>query len=366
LSIAEYTCIDWRRSAAGRSTRGETQTLLNARGASCEMDTDASSVHGRSGIIIVALVVAGMVVLGAGGYLAWSKRHHGQSAGDEEGARWCQIRQEWLKQADPLTADIMLKSVKEEDRGAMELLVSKRNTLAGDFGRRIAGLKIADAELARQIGRVEEALAREGKVRANFAVEIHNAVVKQSDTEDVGAIGKTQVLLRDGIAARMKASREAVDREVAAAVAATGVACPGLYRGPVTDEGTSDSPYISWDELELRRTQALRTVEERMKKLEPVEEYTNRVYHELIAQHRPLLMHCYKAAKAKNPKMSDALGLRVRLKRSGEVKTLAIEWMENQEESLLDCLLEKASKWKLPRPDAKTDVVVVTLDFTKI
>ena len=64
--------------------------------------------------------------------------------------------------------------------------------------------------------------------------------------------------------------------------------------------------------------------------------------------------------------MSDSVGLRVRLKRSGEVKTLAIEWMDNQEESFLDCLLEKASKWKLPRPDANTEVVVVPLDFTKI
>ena len=45
------------------------------------MDTEASSVHGRSGIMIVILVVAGMVVLGVGGYLAWSKRHRADGAG---------------------------------------------------------------------------------------------------------------------------------------------------------------------------------------------------------------------------------------------------------------------------------------------
>src|SRR5512140_314372 len=100
------------------------------------MDTDSTSVHGRSGLIIAILVTVGIVVLGAGGYLAYSKRHQTDAGGNDESARWCQIRQEWQKQADPLAADIMLKSVKDEDRPALEQLVLKRNRLASDFGKR--------------------------------------------------------------------------------------------------------------------------------------------------------------------------------------------------------------------------------------
>jgi hypothetical protein len=331
------------------------------------MDTDSTAVHGRSGTLIVILVIVGMVVLGAGGYLAYSKRRHTDGGGgNDESARWCQIRQEWQKQADPLAADIMLKSVKGEDRSALEQLVLKRNKLASDFGKRIGEVPITDANLAKAIAKAEEALAKEGKTRANLAVEIHNALAKEGEVDDVTALGKTLTLLRDQVSRRIQEGKASADREVAAAVTATGAACPGLYRGPATDAGTSDSPYITWDELEMRRAHAQKVIEEKLRTLEPLEEYTNRVYHEIVRQHVAFIKGCYKKAKAKNAKMSDTLGLRVRLKRSGEVKTLAIEWQDVQEETFLDCLLEKASKWKLPRPDAKTEVVVVTLDFTKI
>jgi hypothetical protein len=332
------------------------------------MDTDSTSVHGRSGTLIVILVIVGIAVLGAGGYLAYSKRHSsdGGGGGSDESSRWCQIRQEWQKQADPLAADIMLKSVKDEDRTALEQLVLKRNKLASDYGKRIGEVSITDANLAKAIAKVEEALAKEGKTRANLAVEVHNALAKEGEVDDVSALGKTLTALRDQLNRRIQEGKASADREVAAAVAATGTACPGLYRGPATDAGTSDSPYITWDELEMRRAHAQKVIEEKLRTLEPLEEYTNRVYHELIRQHVAFIKGCYKKGKAKNAKMSDTLGLRIRLKRSGEVKTLAIEWQDVQEEVFLDCLLEKASKWKLPRPDAKTEVVVVTIDFTKI
>ena len=61
--------------------------------------------------------------------------------------------------------------------------------------------------------------------------------------------------------------------------------------------------------------------------------------------------------------MSDKLGLRVRLKPNGKVATLAIEWMINRDEKILDCLLAKAAKWQLPQPDPEINVVVVSIDF---
>ncbi len=327
------------------------------------MDRD-SSVHGRAGVIIVVLVVVGMVVLGAGGYLAWSKRHrdNGGSTGSEEASRWCQLRQEWQRKADPLAADIMLKSVKDEDRADMEQLMVKRNKLGIELARRLEELHISEPAIAR----VEEALVKEAKARANLAVEIHNAVVKEADSEDLTVLNKMLAMVRDQFSAKITEAKASANRAVAAGLAAVGVNCPGLYRGQGIELNTAESPYITWDEVEMRRARAEKLIAERVRKLEPLAEYTNRVYHELVRQYRPVLVGCYKKARARSPKMSETLGLRVRLKRGGEVKTLAIEWMDNREESFLDCLLEKASKWKLPRPDAKTEVVVVTLDFSKI
>src|SRR5512137_2425151 len=103
---------------------------------------DEQSVHGRVGVIIGGLVV-GLAVLGAGGYLAWSKRQGGAgSVVSEEVGRWCAIREEWARQADPLAGDIMLKSVRDADRAEMEQLTLKRNKLCAEQGRRIAELKV--------------------------------------------------------------------------------------------------------------------------------------------------------------------------------------------------------------------------------
>ena len=131
----------------------------------------------------------------------------------------------------------------------MEQLLLKRNKLGSDYGRRIAELGITEQAIAN----VEAALVKEGKARANLAVEIHNAVAKESDTDDVAALGKTLALLRTTSARALRRASRPADREVAAALASTGTSCPSLYRGPATDAGTSDSPYITWDELEMRR-----------------------------------------------------------------------------------------------------------------
>jgi hypothetical protein len=142
--------------------------------------------------------------------------------------------------------------------------------------------------------------------------------------------------------------------------------CGGIYRGPMTDEATSDNPYLSWDELEFRRAQVAKSFDKKILELAPVEEWTNLVYHKLVARYRKELKSCFAKAKARNKSVSEQLGLRVRLKRDGGVKTLAIEWMEVRDPKLLDCFLKHAGKWKLPHPMKANDYVVVTLDFSTI
>jgi hypothetical protein len=172
--------------------------------------------------------------------------------------------------------------------------------------------------------------------------------------------------LKTGIAGRIKQGRDTADREVNAALAAIGSPCSKIYRGPMTDKDTADSPYVTWDELEMQRTSTIAAFDTRARELEPQEEFANRVYHELVRQYRGLLVRCHATAKARNAQLPDVIGLQIRLKKSGEVKTLAIVVGDDAKDYFVDCLNEKAAKWKLPRPDAKTQVTVVTLDFSKI
>jgi len=256
----------------------------------------------------------------------------------------------------------MLKSVKAEDKEARDKLVLKRNTLCQDYARRVADLKVTNPGLQE----AEVAMVKEGKTRANVSVEIDNLLAK-IDAPDTAALRKNRDRLDRYIKGRIQQGKATAENEVKAGLAKLGEsACNGIFHGTVTDEGTTGNPYVSWDELELKRTQALKQYDEKIKEMEPVEQFTNRVYHDLVARYRGTLKKCYGKAKTANPNMSDKLGLRVRLKPNGKVKTLAIEWMINREETILDCLLETASKWKLPRPDPETKVVVVSLDFTSL
>jgi hypothetical protein len=343
------------------------------------MDPETSAVHGRTGIIVVVIVILGIGVLGAGGYLAWSKRRGAEAgasgaSGSADLVKWCELRQEWARKVNPMVGDIMLKAVKDEDRAEHDQLVLKRNKLSAEYAGKLRSFlssphDLGDAEQA-LIKKAEEALVKEGKVRANVAVEIHNLAAKELGSDESSVIGKARDTLRTAIVQRMQEARQTADAELKAALASVpSTACPNLYRGPSTEEGTADSPYVSWDELELKRTTALAKFEAKLKTLEPLEEFTNRVYHELVRQYRGLLTSCHAKAKAASAGLPDRLGLLVRLKKSGEVKSLAIQWPEDKRTVLdpfLNCLLEKAAKWKLPRPDEKTSVVVVTLDFTRI
>jgi len=322
----------------------------------------------RTGIIVVTLVVIGLALVGTGGYLVYSKRQESGggsgsgAANAQELGQWCKIRQEWAKKVDSLVGDILLKSIKAQDKAELDKLVVNRNMISQDYARQLRELQVTDPTLQE----IEVALVKEGKTRANVSVEIDKLLAK-IDAPDTAALRENREKLDRYIKGRISQGRSKADEEVAEAAAKLGDSkCSDIYRGPITDEGTSGNPYVSWDELELKRGAALRQFDDKIKEMEPVEQFTNRIYHEMVRLYRPTLKKCYEQAKARNPKMSDKLGLRVRLKRDGKIATLAIEWMINRDEKILDCLLAKAAKWRLPPPDPQINVVVVTLDFSTL
>jgi len=320
----------------------------------------------RTGIIVIGLVVVGLVLVGVGGYLVWQKKQGGGgstlSADSAEFSRWCELRKEWERKVEPLVGDILLKSVKPQDAAEREKLVVQRNMLCQEYARKLREMGVTDPAAQE----VEVALVKEGKTRSNVSVEIDNLLAK-IEGPDTAALREARDKLERYIKGRIGQARALADKEIAAAFAkAGGKTCASFFRGPMTDQGTTGNPYESWDEIELKRTQAMKRFDDKITEMEPLEQFTNRVYHEMVRLYHGTLTKCYKQAKANNPGMSDKLGLRVRLKPSGKVATLGIEWMINREEKILDCLLETASKWRLPQPDPKYNVVVVTLDFTRL
>ena len=316
----------------------------------------------RTAILIVVILVFGVSVLGAGGFLAWSKRRSVPTAAiTDEAQKWCELRQQWAKAVRPLGADIMLKSLRPEDKEELALLVEKRSQLIHQYAKQIRELKIVDPA----IQAVEVALIKEGKIRANVSVEIANVEGKLG-AEDMATLNRASETLKKRLVARIKDGKRKADQEIKTAMSTFKGACESIYRGPMTDENTADDPDVSWDELEMRRSMAERKFKNKLRDLKPLEEFTNRVYHELVRLYRPTLTGCYKKTKSRNPELSDVLDLRIRLKPNGQIKTLAIQWMEVKDERLVDCFLEKAEKWRLPRPDPETQLVVVTLDFKSL
>ncbi|MCC6747407.1 MAG: hypothetical protein IT371_07095 [Deltaproteobacteria bacterium] len=333
--------------------------LLRERDA---MDLDTPIRHGRSGLVVIVLVLLGAGVLGVGGYIAYSKRSAGggetPAAGEgEDTQRWCDLRREWGKKVNPLTADIGLKSIRPQDKAELEELVKQRNVLCGEYGQKVRDLKVSDA----RIQAAEVALVKEGKVRANISVEISN-LLSHLATEDVAALRTALEAAKVKMVHRLRIGRAASDKEVTEAM--SGIrGCDGIYRGPMTDDDTADNPYISWEELEMRRSAAQTRLEARLHELEPVEEYTNKVYHDLMRKYGGFINGCYRRFKKERADLSSTMGLRVRLKKTGEVQSLAIEWMDVRDERLLDCMLQKAASWKLPPPGKGGQAVVVKIDF---
>lgn len=338
------------------------------------MDPIESPPSSKSGVIVMILVVVGIAAVGIGGYLVWSKKNGNANAltkkvADSEVESWCKVRQQWQREVSAINGDILLKSARAEDAKELQELKVKRNKACQDFASKLRDINVTNPVLQA----VEVALVNEGKVRSNVQIEIHNLLTK-IDAMQSDLLGKDRDKLQNYIQRRIANGKGDATKAIATAMSQLkGQACNNIYRGPMTDEGTSGDPYTTWDELELQRTKAIRKFDERIKELEPVEEFTNRVYHKLVgsAKYRKDLTKCYKRAKAAKPKMSPKMGFRLRLDRRGKVKGLAVEWMldrgDGGDEKFLDCVERVAAKWKLPIPvieaGKKDQVVVVSLDF---
>mgnify|MGYP001819893969 CR=1 FL=1 len=331
------------------------------------MALEDSVDHGK-GKLVLLLVALGIVVLGAGAFVALKKRAGGASTpasfDETQRKQWCDLRRQWAGKVDPLAGDILLKMVQDPEAG--EALAVERNKLCQQYARQVRDLKVTDP----QIQAVEVALIKEGKVRANIAVEIANLLVQVS-SEQIETLRRAKEALESRIQRRIAEGKAAADREVSEALAAL-EGCHGIYRGPMTDAATADNPYTSWDELSFRRTDAIRRIGERIKELEPKQHFTNQVYHRLVSKYRRPLKRCHSLHIKKNENLA-LVGLRVRLKRNGEVQSLGVEWVGDPAqgpaggEGLLDCVLGAAGKgrWTFPRPARGGEYVVVTIDISK-
>lgn len=329
------------------------------------MSADESLHQGRMKSIVILVVVA-IALLGGGVVLLWMKKSGQLSepavaeTSNDELIKWCAIRKEWAEKVNPMSGDIMLKSVKEEDRAVYKELLQKRDEVCREFGKKIETMTITDP----RIGAVEQALIREGKMRANISVEIHNQTT-QLVLDDAKVIRKAQDQLEGYIVKRIAAGQADADQSISQALVGM-KQCEGIYRGPMTDQDTSDSPYITWEELEFRRKAALSDVNRRIKDLEPYELLANRVEGMMLQNYRGDLKKCFDRVKKQVADLPTKLDLQVRLKISGQVQTLAVKDMNANEERILDCLLETASRWRLPKPFRDQQAMTVTVDFAKL
>ncbi len=337
-----------------------------------ELDTIPKSKTG----LIVAVVVVGIGVLGIGLFLAYQKKGGGGGDGGgggggevtAEAAQWCKLRQDWAREVRPLAGEIMVAGVKAGAEDELQKLVVKRNSICNAKAKATRELLQANPKVWMLVQKVEEMLIKEGKIRSNVMVEIGNSRTNM-------AAGTTEELMKhktkfvDSMKKRIEEAEATMDQEFKAAMAEVtgkGLDCHGIYRGPMTDKGTSGNPYSSWEELKVKRTMALKGFDQAVEALGPMEDYSKLVQQRLLARHKSTLKKCYAKAKKANAEMSDKMGLRVRVTRKGKVATLAIEWMAVREEKILDCLLDNAADWKLPAPEEGIEYGVVSLDFAAL
>ena len=333
-------------------------------------DMDAPVSQGRSGLIVGILVIVGIGLLGVGVFLVVNKRNSAapeakQASGDI--SAWCKLRQEWKRKATPLDGDIMVKGAVNPDSPAAKQLRTKRNSLCHDYARKLRELLKADPALFTRVQAVETALIKEGKTRSNISVKIANRInadlPKAGTTEQLEKIRKALAVT---LVAEINKKKAEYDGEVKKGMGALGSSCIGIYHGTMTDAGTSGNPYTTWEELEVVRTVAVRAVTDKIKELEPTEEFYNRVRHDLMARHRKDLLRCYKATKKKNPRIPTTMGLKIRLTKKGGVKGLNFAWDNGMDERILDCLVNNAAKWKLPKANDEFDEANISIDFSKL
>lgn len=331
------------------------------------MDFESEVQGGTSRKLVLILVVVGIVVLGVGAFVAFKKRSGGSGGGggtavaDGEAGKWCTLRQEWGRVVSALDADIMLKSIRSEDAAERKKLVKKRNLTCQQQAEKLQALKIADPA----VQAVELALVKAGKVRANIAVEIANMLNREALSPDIKVVRTALDGLKKQLRARLSKSQKDAEAEVAGLLTKI-KGCTNIYQGPITDAGTSSSPYVSWKELELRLKQAEKKLDDRIKQLEPMEQYGNQIYHELIRKYRAVLTGCYRKAHRRNKTISKEITILVTLKNNGNVAKLGLVSAKPQDVKVLDCLLETAAKWKLPQPAKAGDRVAVRIDFSRL
>ena len=333
-----------------------------------EMDAPVS--QGRSGLIVLILVIVGIGLLGVGIYLVLNKRNgagpEAKGAGGDTGA-WCKLRQEWKRKATPLDGDIMVKNAENAESKEAKALRTRRNTMCHEYAGKVREL-LKDPLVFTVVRAVELALVKEGKTRSNIAVKIANKVnadiPKAGSTDNLEQIRKA---LDVTIVAEIKKKKAEYENEVNAAMGAFKSPCAGIYHGTMTDKRTSGNPYTSWGELEVERTKALRLVKDKIKELEPTEEFYNRVRHDLMANHKKDLVTCYKRIKKLNPKVPTVMGLKIKLSNKGKVAGLNFAaWDAGMDERILDCLSDKASKWKLPKATDEFKEADISVDFSKM
>ncbi len=318
---------------------------------------------GKSKMIVVILVVVGIAVLAIGAYVAFTHRSSGgegvalaATAGESQ---WCALRKEWKTKSASVASDIAV-AIAGGKADQQKALMSKRNTMCQEYAGELEKLlKTA----SKPILVVETALVKEGKVRANLSVEIHNLVAKHIQSPAIKLVRKALETLKGDLKARMAQKKAAFDKEVGAALAAV-KGCTGIYRGPFTDAGTSASPYVSWTELDLKRQAAVKQLDARVKELEPMEQYGNQVHHELVRKYRKSLSKCYRRAKGRGG--SAKLNLLITLKGNGGVGKLGLVGAQKADEKVLECLLSRAATWKLPAPVKPGDRVSIDIDFSRL
>ncbi len=333
-------------------------------------DMDAPVSQGRSGLIVGILVIVGIGLLGVGIYLVVKKRN---GAGDEaknaapNTEAWCKLRQEWKSKATPLDGDIMVKNAENFESKEAKDLRTKRNTLCHEYAGKVREV-LKDPKVYTAVQTIEAAFIKEGKTRSNIQVKISNKVnaeiPKAGTTEELEKILK--VLDKD-IPAEINKKKAEYEAEVKAGLAKLEPACTGVYHGTMTDKGTSGNPYASWDELEVERTKAVRLVKDKIKEIEPTEQFFNRVRHDLLKRHKKDLLTCYKRTKKRNPKIPHVMGLKIKLNKKGGVRGLNFAaWDTKMDEKILDCLSDKAGKWKVPKATDEFKEADVSLDFSKM
>jgi hypothetical protein len=333
---------------------------------------DPATPEHRLRKFVVASLILGVVVLGVAIFVGLRRRTSADRPAAPSGAlaSWCEMRRSWAREDGTLSADILLKSVRPDQRSEREGLLAQRNAVAARFRNQL--LPVLGELNDQRVLLVEQALVKEGKARANTAVRLANLL---TEADAAAGDGAADAHLRDrleqlraalataaeALKQRIVTERQAADVEVARALAAI-PGCHGVYRGPVTDENTGDSPYVSWDELEMRREQLASSIAAKIRRLEPAEQFTNQVYHALVRRYRPVLSNCFQKQRRVAPQTPREIDLHIRLQANGAIRTLGLQGAE----ILRDCLLETAAQWRLPPPSRAGETVVVPMDFAGI